>query len=269
MHTEPFTIIPAQGAKLPIIVSVPHSGTEFPGDIKATMNAGLISAPDDTDWFVHQLYDFAPAMGITLIHARYSRWVIDLNRDPDNTPLYNDGRVITELTPTRTFLDQPLYVGAPPDAQEIERRLNLYYWPYYRRIREELFALRDEFGQVLLWDAHSIRRMVPTIRPKPFPDLILGDRDDATADARLIETALDRLSDSPFDVAHNDPFKGGKITRHFGRPSEGIHALQLEMTKTLYMDDSETVYDAERARIVRTMLQTTLLALADTLGESV
>ncbi len=130
-----YTIHPAKGTEVPILISVPHCGIEFPDELKDQYNPDPITAPDDTDWFVNQLYDFAPSMGMTLIAAKYSRWVIDLNRDPQSKPLYTDGRIITALCPTTTFLGEPLYRDERKeiDQQEINRRLDSYYWPYHRR----------------------------------------------------------------------------------------------------------------------------------------
>ncbi|HLZ17542.1 MAG TPA: N-formylglutamate amidohydrolase, partial [Cyclobacteriaceae bacterium] len=243
--------------EVPILISVPHCGTEFPRELSDQYHPELIKAPDDTDWFVDRLYDFAPAMGITLIAAKYSRWIIDLNRDPTSKPLYTDGRIITALCPTTTFSGDPLYRDDRKeiDSTEVNRRLGAYYWPYHQKIEEQLTRLKNKFGKVLLWDCHSIRQVVRTIRPEKFPDLILGDADGTSASPGLIETALGVLDHGAYSVSHNHPFKGGFITRHFGNPAENIHALQLEMTKVNYMDDSETRYDEGRAMKMQKLLQ--------------
>ena len=162
----PYFIIEPKIKKVPFILSVPHCGTDFPDELKANYNATMMARPDDTDWFVHQLYNFASELGVTIIYARYSRWVIDLNRDPESKPLYNDGRIITALCTTTDFFGNPIYTSAEvePNQAEVERRLSKYYWPYY----EKLTALMEEqkaiHGKVILWDAHSIRHLVPTIR---------------------------------------------------------------------------------------------------------
>jgi len=263
-----FTIHPSQGTELPILISVPHCGTDFPDELKDQYKPTLIAAPDDTDWFVQQLYDFAPSMGMTLIAARYSRWVIDLNRDPQSKPLYTDGRIITGLCPTTTFLGEPLYRDERKeiDQLEISRRLEQYYWPYQQQIEAHLIRLKKKFGKVLLWDCHSIRQVVPTIQKEKFPDLILGDADGTSASPGLIECTLGVLDHGPYSVSHNHPFKGGFITRHFGKPSENVHALQLEMTKVSYMDDSETKYQKDRANKMRILLQKTFNHLIERLG---
>jgi N-formylglutamate deformylase len=266
-----FTIHSAQETEVPILISVPHCGTEFPDELRDLYNPALIAAPDDTDWFVHQLYDFAPSMGMTLIAAKYSRWVIDLNRDPASKPLYTDGRIITGLCPITTFLGEPLYRDKRTEISqdEISGRLTDYYWPYHQQIRENLTRLKNKFGKALLWDCHSIRQVVPTIQKEKFPDLILGDADGTSASPGLIETALGVLDHSGFSASHNHPFKGGFITRHFGKPSEGIQGLQLEMTKVNYMDDAEINYNETRAGKMRQVLKKTFGRLIEQLAGSI
>jgi N-formylglutamate deformylase len=262
---EPYFLTEPAGPKVPVILSSPHSGVEFPDELKAHFRAELMARPDDTDWFVHELYNFAPLLGITLIHAKYSRWVIDLNRTPTSRPLYNDGRIITELVPKTDFLGHQIYVDQSflPDDAEIARRTEIYYRPYYQKIESLLAERVAEFGQVLLWDAHSIRRFVPTIQNEPFPDLILGDNDEKSAGREIIELALGGLKAGKFGVNHNSPFKGGNITRHFGQPASGIHALQLEMAKTNYMDDDELTFNEPRANEVRRVLRPVFEKLID------
>jgi N-formylglutamate amidohydrolase len=253
---NPYFIIGPTGIKVPVILSIPHSGVEFPEELKTHYRSDMMSQPDDTDWFVHDLYNFASELGITVIHARYSRWVIDLNRDPESKPLYNDGRIITALVPTTDFLGNEIYVDKNfvPTPEEIERRIEHYYRPYYQTIENLLQQRIEEFGQVLLWDAHSIRRFVPTIREEPFPDLILGDNDEKSARQEIIEIALNGLKAGKYGVNHNSPFKGGYITRYFGKPEKNVHALQLEMAKIHYMDDDELTFSESCAEEMRKVL---------------
>ncbi|MEO7987904.1 MAG: N-formylglutamate amidohydrolase [Chryseolinea sp.] len=254
---NPFKVSPARQNQVPILISVPHCGTNFPDEIKDQYKSNLASSPDDTDWFVDKLYDFTASMGMTMISAVYSRWVIDLNRDPKSKPLYSDGRIITGLCPTTNFLGEPLYKDERQavDEKEIDRRLDQYYLPYHAKIQELLNELKAKFGKVLLWDCHSIRQYVPTIHNQKFPDLILGDADGTSADVSLTETVLKKIKTTNYSLQHNNPFKGGTITRHFGRPSENQHALQLEMTKVNYMDDAEKKYDDKRAEKMRDVLK--------------
>lgn len=252
---------------VPILLSVPHCGTAFPHEIKEDYVSELIATPDDTDWFVDRLYGFAPSVGITMVSAVLSRWVIDLNRDPESKPLYTDGRIITDLCPVTTFLGQPLYKDRRKKVEEAEvrRRTELYFNPYHQRLGELMGEMKARFGTVLLWDCHSIRQVVPTIQAERFPDLVLGSADDRAAHPLLIETALKHLGHGGYNLRHNRPFKGGYITRHYGDPAAGRHVLQLEMNKVNYMDDTEMHYDPQRAEKIGELLNNTLRKLADTL----
>lgn len=265
---NPYQIFKPVTDKVPVVLSVPHCGTEFPQELRDDYIPDMIVAPDDTDWFVDQLYSFATEMGVTMITAKYSRWVIDLNRNPESKPLYNDGRIITRLCTTTDFHGNDIYKENTPGEEEVNRRTKLYYQPYYNKVQELLDDLKAEFGQVLLWDAHSIRQYVPTIRKEKFPDMILGSVDETSASQSLINEALEVLGSGDFELKHNTPFKGGQITRTFGRPYDNQHALQLEMNKVLYMDDTETIFDTSRADSVRELLKLTLSRLSTTLLES-
>lgn len=258
-----YQIIEPTAQLVPIVVSVPHCGTSFPVELVHEYKPDLAAAPDDTDWFVDKLYDFAPAMGITMITAHFSRWVIDLNRDPESKPLYSDGRIITALCPATNFLGESIYVDnrEEVESKEITRRVQQYYLPYQQKLQELLQSTKERFGKVLLWDCHSIRQSVPTIRKEKFPDLILGDADGASCDVRLIESAMNTLSSSFYTFQHNDPFKGGYITRKYGNPKRNEYALQLEMSKVNYMDDAEKSYHPERAEKVRELLRRTFQRL--------
>jgi N-formylglutamate deformylase len=247
----------ASEPKVPIILSIPHRGSVFPDEVKDQYKRSVIKSPDDTDWFVDRLYDFAPAMGITMLSANYSRWVIDLNRDPGNKPLYSDGRIITGLCPATNFLGEPIYKDERTEVElpEVKRRVELYYKTYHQQIERLLAETIKKYGKVLLWDCHSICQSVPTIHKEKFPDLILGDVDGTSASPGLIEATLGTLDHGSYSVSHNHPFKGGYITRRYGKPSTNQHALQLEMTKINYMDDAELKYDKTRAEKMRDLLK--------------
>lgn len=257
MNGQVFKITKPTASEVPILLSVPHCGTKFPDELAGEYKTDLMRLPDDTDWFVDKLYDFAADMGITMIAAVNSRWVIDLNRDPQSKPLYSDGRIITALCPATTFTGESLYQDERKEVegQEVRRRTESYFNPYHNKVQELLDDLKNNFGRVLLWDCHSIRQLVPTIHKEKFPDLILGDADGTSASPGLIEGVLSVLDHSHYAVSHNHPFKGGYITRHFGRPSENQHALQLEMTKINYMNDAEEEYDTGRAERIRELLR--------------
>lgn len=255
---QPFRIKLPVGDPSPIVISIPHCGMEFPEEVLPQYrDPEMLRFPDDTDFFVDRLYEFAMEMNITIISSVYSRWLIDLNRPPDNSPLYRDGRSLTALCPVTSFAGQELYrEESIPDQKEIDRRIRLYYEPYHDMLTEILADLSQSHPQVLLWEAHSIRRVVPSIQEEPFPDLILGDNNETSADPDIFSTVMDMLYNSDYQAAHNYPFRGGHITRLFGNPADGCHSLQLEMAKDLYMDDRQTSYSPERAgRIIPLLRQ--------------
>lgn len=264
---EVFEILLPKAPRVPILLSSPHSGTFFPKDLRNRFQEKHLKFPDDADWHIDKLYEFASEMGITIIKANYCRWVIDLNRDAEQKPLYNDGRVITGLVPTTDFNGNPLYnsIQDEPSADEIQERIEKYYLPYHQKIEELLQDLQSEFDEVLLWDCHSIRDFVPGIRSEVFPQLILGDNDQQSASKKIIDTALNLLNKGQYEVSHNYPFKGGAITRNFGNPEKKRHTLQLEMTKKNYMDDTQTIYDIERASKMQTLLKSVFEGLINTL----
>ncbi len=269
LHSLPIaTVLAPSVPQVPMLISVPHCGTAIPEDIGRRLDPDLRQGLPDTDWFVHRLYEFAPKLGATLLHANYSRFVVDLNRPRDAKPLYSDGRRETGLVPTCSFAGTPLYVDSGPTQAEVAERLQRYYDPYHDRLRKEIDYLRSTFGQVLLLEGHSIRHLVPSIRPTAFPQLILGDQDGRTASAEFSQTALKVLHSCGYQVAHNDPFKGGHITRHYGQPERGVHALQLEMCQNLYLDESKPVWDQARAQRLQDVLQHLLQALITTLDAS-
>ncbi len=266
---QPFILKETNKAKqLPIIISIPHAGIDFPTQTASQIKPEFLRHPVDTDWFVHRLYQFAESMGITVIQAQYSRYVIDLNRAPQNTPLYSNARFQTSLVPLQTFSKQNIYLDFPPSKAEIESRLQKYYWPYYRKISALLDALRQDFAHVLLFDAHSIKRYVPAISSDKFPSFILGNQNGQTADKSIIDCALQALKkDDQYTVSHNMPFKGGHITRHFSNPQNGIHALQLEMSQDIYMNEETTKFQEHKANAVIQILQPMFLALGQKLKE--
>ncbi len=260
-----YNFLEPKNIQYPILVSSPHSGTFFPENLRPKFKQSVLDDLDDTDWHIHQLYDFVVDMGLPLISANLHRYVIDLNRTDSSTPLYNDGRVITGLCPTTTFNGASIYkTNQTPSDADIQERLHLYYYPYYQKIQETLDHMKEKFGKVLLWDAHSIRSLVPGIRQEAFPALILGSSDEKSAPKEIWEPAMEVLLNFNAEAEHNHPFKGGNITRSFGRPEKQQFALQLEMTKLNYMDDAEKEYHPLRATATSKMLQN----LFETIGKT-
>lgn len=243
----------------PLLVSVPHDGRDVPDDIAARMTDAGRALPD-TDWHVERLYGFAASLGANVISASNSRYVIDLNRPPDDDALY-PGQVSTGLCPERTFAGDAIYrdgEGVTPDerAQRTER----YWRPYHDRIRQELERIRDAHGYALLWDAHSIVSQVPALFDGELPVLNLGTYRGASCD-RAIEDALWIVADfAPYTAVRNGRFAGGYITRHYGRPAERVYAVQLEIAQRAYMDENTLRYDDARAHALAETLQALLRA---------
>ena len=241
---------------LPFLVSMPHVGTAIPDDIAARLSPAALARPD-TDWHLVELYDFLEAMGASTISARWSRYVIDLNRPPENTNLY-PGMDTTGLCPVDTFGSAPLYqLGMEPDEAEVRARLERYWRPYHAQVRAELDRLLAIHGKVVLWDAHSIASVVPRFFEGRLPDLNFGTACGDSCDPGLEKAVVDvaRAQDR-FTVAVNGRFKGGYITRHFGQPANNVHAIQLEMCQYLYMDEcAPFAYRPGHAHDVQGVLQ--------------
>lgn len=192
----------------------------------------------DTDWHVDSLYDFAPGLGASVIRPHASRYVIDLNRPPDNAELY-PGANGTELCPTSTFAEQPLYLaGKEPGVAEIERRLQRYWHSYHQALQAELQRIHNLHGCVILFEAHSIRSLVPRLFEGQLPDLNIGTAAGNSC-APQLQAVVENCLAGQDDYSHvtNQRFKGGYITRAYGRPSEGVHALQLELSQRNYMQE--------------------------------
>jgi N-formylglutamate deformylase len=232
--TPPFIL--HQGTQ-PLLVSIPHLGTHVPDAIAARLTDEARRVPD-TDWHLDRLYAFARGLGASILQATHSRYVIDLNRPPDNTSLY-PGQATTGLCPTETFDGTPVYLdGQAPDEAEMAQRRTTWWQPYHAQLRLELDRIRDQHGVVVLWDAHSIRSVLPRFFPGKLPDLNLGTADGKSCAPELAQTLIDIASTIPGHTAVlNGRYKGGHITRQYGQPGLAIHAVQLEMTQCSYMQE--------------------------------
>jgi N-formylglutamate deformylase len=252
----------------PLIVSMPHTGVDIPRDIES----GLISswlARKDADWWVNLLYDFAHTMGATVIRTAISRTVIDVNRDPSGASLY-PGQATTELCPTSTFDGEPLYrAGFPPDAAEIALRRSTFFDPYHRTIAVEIARLRARHRNVVLYDCHSIRSRIPRLFEGVLPNFNIGTNNGTTCAAALTSAVEDVCDSTGFTRVTNGRFRGGYTTRHYGRPQDGIHALQMELACRGYMREPlqavaqgqwPTPYDDAVAEPMRTALTRVLQA---------
>ncbi len=246
----------------PLVVSLPHVGTSIPEDQRHRYLPRAFDV-EDTDWHLQRLYGFVPGeLGASLIAARASRYVIDLNRPPENTPMY-PGANNTGLVPTRFFTGEPLYrEGHEPDDAEVRRRIDAYWRPYHEALSGELQRLVARHGRVVLFDGHSIKSELPWLFEGRLPDLNLGCAAGTSCDPSLRDALAAVLADQhEFTHVVDGRFKGGHITRHYGRPRDGVHAVQLEMCWRCYMDERPPyAYDEVRAArvlpLVRRLLRT-------------
>jgi len=264
MTREDTTMFILQPGTTPLLVSFPHVGTTLPESIRQRM-VPRAHALEDTDWHLEALYSFVRSMGAGTLVPTHSRYVIDLNRPPENVPMYA-GANNTELCPTRFFSGDPLYLpGQAPDAAEVTHRLNTYWRPYHDALATELQRLRSIHGQAVLFDAHSIRSVLPWLFDGQLPDLNLGTVNGNSASPQLRE-ALSKVlqQQSRFSQVVDGRFKGGHITRHYGRPQENIHAVQLEMCWRCYMaEGAPYMLDDARASEVLPVLRQLVKTMVD------
>lgn len=227
----------SQGSS-PLLVSMPHAGVAVPAEIAARFSSEAQQLPD-TDWHLPQLYDFLEAMGVSTLAAHWSRYVVDLNRSPHDINLY-PGQDTTGVCPLDTFHKVPLYIeGHTPTPAEVEQRLLRYWQPYHQKLAQELARIKAEYGYALLWDAHSIASVVPRFFAGKLPDLNFGSADGAScADSLSTLLAAQVQQQQHFTLAVNGRFKGGYITRHYGQPANKVHAIQLEMCQSTYMNEN-------------------------------
>lgn len=239
----------------PLLVSMPHVGTFIPDAIAAQLTAHARTTPD-TDWHLPQLYDFLDVFRASVLVATHSRYVIDLNRPPTGENLY-PGRDTTALVPIDTNDKLPIYAGAVPDAAEIDARRATYWQPYHDQLRKALDAIRAEHGYAILWDAHSIRSVLPRFFAGKLWDINLGTADGRSCGPGLGEALAEcAQGQDTYSSVLNGRYKGGYITRHYGRPGDRIHAVQLELSWATYMDESPPFsFRDDLARGVRPVLR--------------
>jgi N-formylglutamate amidohydrolase len=258
MSTYHFT----QG-RIPLLVSMPHVGTALPDGFAGRLTEPARALPD-TDWHLPLLYDFLAELGCSVLVAHYSRLVIDLNRPPDDAPLYTTAT--TGLIPPLLFDGTPVYrPGTAPDEPEKRVRVDHYWRPFHAKLGGELARLRQAYGTAVLFEAHSIRSEVPRLFPGRLPDFNMGTNDGDSADPGLAKRLFGILGHAPgYTGVLNGRFKGGYNTRHYGAPARDIHAVQLELVQATYMDETPPfAFRPDRAAAVRPTLRRFVEALAD------
>ncbi len=248
---QPYDYFPGT---VPILVSIPHRGTFVPDALLKRFTAPAKQLPD-TDWHLDRLYSFARELGVHLLMATHSRYVIDLNRSPDGQVLY-PGKFTTGLCPLTLFDGTPIYQGGyEPDEEEIQQRIQKYWQPYHDKLRAIIAELSSE-QRVVVFDAHSIRSKVPLLFAGVLPNLNFGTADGLSANPELTKKLMTYCERSPYSVVCNGRFKGGYITRHYGNPSLGIDALQLELAQENYMGESYPfTYDEDKAKKLQETLR--------------
>ena len=241
----------------PLVVSFPHDGTEIPHEIEARLTPAARRRPD-TDWHVARLYAFVAELGASLLVPRCSRYVADLNRSPTGAVLY-PGADNTGLVPTSTFDGQAIYLpGEEPSDDEVGGRIEAFHRPYHQALRAELERLRTAHGVAVVFDAHSIRSEVVRFFDGTLPDLNLGTASGASVDDELGELLHRALSENRdgYTSVRDGRFKGGYITRHYGRPADGWHAVQLELAQLTYMNEAHPyAFDLEKVAQLRPTLR--------------
>lgn len=261
MSTPTYTLTPGS---TPLLVSFPHVGTVIPPDLQSRM-VPRAAATEDTDWHLEPLYAFVRAMGAGTIAPRHARYVIDLNRPPENAPMY-PGVNNTELCPTRFFSGEPLYrEGQAPTDAEVDQRRQTYWQPYHDALGAELQRLRSVHGHAVLFDAHSIRSVLPWLFEGQLPDLNLGTVNGSSASPALREALSKVLQGQKlFSQVVDGRFKGGYITRHYGRPADNVHTVQLEMCWRCYMAEQPPyAIDPTRAATVLPVLRALVQTMLD------
>lgn len=245
----------------PVIFAQPHIGTDIPAHIKARLNeTGLAIA--DTDWRVDRLYD-GLLDDATVVRARFSRYVIDLNRDPAGDSLY-PGQATTDLCPLTDFDGNSIYCGgAEPDANEIAERVEAYHAPYHAALATQIERVKARCGVVLLYDCHSIRSEIPRLFEGRLPVFNIGTFDGECCAPALAEEAVSICEAArPGEAILDGRFKGGWTTRRYGRPVESVHAIQMEIAQRAYMQERPPwIYDEARAGALRKTLGEVLHAL--------
>ncbi|MCU0897141.1 MAG: N-formylglutamate deformylase [Burkholderiales bacterium] len=244
-----------RAGRAPLLVSIPHLGTHVPPEVASRLTPAALALPD-TDWHLDRLYDFVDELGASVLMATHSRYVVDLNRAPDDASLY-PGQDVTGLVPVDTFAREPLYAAGLPDEAEVAARRERYWRPYHDRLAAELARLRERHGYALLWDAHSIASRVPRFFEGRLPDFNLGTGGGTAADPALAGALLAAATSAHgYSAVLDGRFKGGYITRRYGDPANRIHAIQLELAQETYMQEAPPyAFDDARAARLRPHLR--------------
>lgn len=232
MSVELFSVKNPVGKALPIVANLPHSGLHVPAHIADTFTEKQRQSLPNSDWHLQSLYDFLPSLGITVMQANYSRYVVDLNRGL-KPPFF--GSFWSAVVPEQTAFKQPIY-QRKPSADEVRSRIEAYYTPYHQKLTELLNHTVSHHGKAYLIDLHSFMGLITD-------DVCLGNADGATCSEKLISTVETSLAQQQYQVVKNKVFTGGFITRHYGQ-QPNVEALQIELRYTNYLPDDQLEIEA-------------------------
>lgn len=250
----------------PLILAQPHSGTWLPEDVAAALNEEG-SQLLDTDWRIPELYD-GLIDDVTVVRANFSRYVIDANRPPDDESLY-PGKNTTGLVPLTTFDDRPIWLSEPDEA-EIARRLERYHRLYHAALAAEIKRVKEHRGFAVLYDCHSIRSSIPFLFDGRLPDLNIGTNLGVSC-SPVIERAVEGVcaASKSFTSILNGRFKGGWTTRHYGQPEHGVHAVQMEIAQSAYLETEKPPFalSTEKSTQLRALLLRVFDSIQQTFGD--
>lgn len=233
---EPFVERSHISETIPLVVSIPHAGTHLPQAVLDRLASDAMRALPLTDWHVHELLDFLPHFGVTVLHATWSRFYSDLNRPPE-LGVVHEGIFSSGIIALETEHGEVVWAEPPTTDQVLEWRRHVYE-PYHARLRELLREQLNQHGKVVLIDAHSVPSYEETELTTLEHDIYLGNRNGETCGEWLMNGVTASFAAQGFDVAHNGPFAGGYITEHYGR-MPGVEALQVEIVQRVYMDEND------------------------------
>ncbi len=249
----------------PIVLGQPHSGIFLPDEVRAALKAPARQLLD-TDWRIPELYD-GLAEGATIVRANFSRYVIDANRPPDGASLY-PGQNTTGLVPSSDFDGRYIWETSPDEA-EIARRLEQFHRPYHDALAGELERVQSVHGFALLYDCHSIRSTTPYLFEGTLPDLNIGTNSGSSCASEIEQAVAHVCENSAFTSVLNGRFKGGWTTRHYGQPEAGIHAIQMEIAQSAYLESELPPFtiSQEKSEKLRLVLAEVFDAITKALGE--
>jgi N-formylglutamate amidohydrolase len=242
----PFDVIePTATTETPVIVEIPHAGLQLDAIALATLAAPARSIGRDADLWVDELYQDATTHGATMLIARTSRYLVDLNRSEKDVDSESIEGAPPNARATRGIVWRLTSEGfrvldAPLARRELDRRLDQYYRPYHATLAQLIDQKRSRFGFAVVVAAHSMPstgRGSHADSPVQRADVVPGTRGRTSAAPAFIELVDHHARSSGFTVAHDDPYQGGYTTTHYGRPASDVHVVQVELARRLYMDE--------------------------------